>query len=838
MKIIVSSILSISLVFAAGEPTWFATGKLPQYSIRYNFVGVGEGITFSAAQTAAQVAIAAQLEVTVASTIEMHTEAIETENSSYFRDTFKQSTESTINQSVKGIEVVKKQKSNGKYYVFAVLNKTRYMNSLKVELDQLWTKISSYVVDARSFSNEGRIFPALENYMDVQEFIPRFYTKKAFYDALSPIPFRTSQDITMGNVLTEMRDILSGVKIEVESGNKQSALIGGPLPNPLVFNVYLKQKQNKIPIPGMPLIIKYEDGKVVERVTTDEDGNIESYVTANPTGKKGGKVFARPNLTGLPAFYKGYLKNAEASATYKITDSPPIAFTLTVVDEEGTRLNKVEDKLTKSIEKMGYSVGPDAELALDGNVTIIDEKEVDGKSGTQYLVTAELDMFMVVKMNGEKVASFDAKGKGLSKKNIMDANKKAFQKLKLSKKNLAGMLSEADEELKRIFKKKSAEKLQEGKGLYAQGKLKKAIVPLTKVTHDEGQVEEAIQLIGDIKAEINRIESERLARIKEAKRKKREQEMALAQLAAETERARQQAELQKATTLATAQVSSAQIAADAEKTSAQALVDATKIAADAAKTTAQSNIESAKISADAELQKATTLATAQVSSAQIAADAEKTSAQALVDATKIAADAAKTTAQSNIESAKISADADVLVAKYGINEAEMNARAAEAAAQAEESKIAIEQVKKETEQVKLDQLKAQKSIIVAEAEAEVAKTNAIAFAARLAEEQGKKTEPAFTPLSAEENALVGDWNYLGTINPYTADEDYSGAGSIFTIAGDRTFSDAGTTGSWSVKNESFLVNNSYPIPFTVDVTNLIMSVDVNGTQYLRIYEKY
>ena len=802
MKIIVSSILSISLVFAAGEPTWFATGKLPQYSIRYNFVGVGEGITFSAAQTAAQVAIAAQLEVTVASTIEMHTEAIETENSSYFRDTFKQSTESTINQSVKGIEVVKKQKSNGKYYVFAVLNKTQYMNSLKVELDQLWAKISSYVIDARGFTKEGRIFPALENYMDVQEFIPGFYTKKAFYDALSSIPFRISQDITMGNVLTEMRDILSGVKIEIESGNKQSALIGGPLPNPIVFNVYLKQKKNKITIPGMPLIIKYEDGKVVERVTTDEDGNIESYVTANPTGKKGGKVFARPNLTGLPAFYKGYLKNAEASATYKITDSPPIAFTLTVVDEGGTRLNKVEDKLTKSIEKMGYSVGPDAELALDGNVTIIDEKEVDGKSGRQYLVTAELDMFMVVKMNGEKVASFDAKGKGLSKKNIKDANKKAFQKLKLSKKNLAGMLSEADEELKRIFKKKSAEKLQEGKGLYAQGKLKKAIVPLTKVTHDEGQVEEAIQLIGDIKAEINRIESERLARIKEAKRKKREQEMALAQLAAETERARQQAELQKATTLATAQVSSAQIAADAE------------------------------------LQKATTLATAQVSSAQIAADAEKTSAQALVDATKIAADAAKTTAQSNIDVANISAEADVLVAKYGVNEAEMNARAAEAAAQAEESKIAIEQVKKETEQVKLNQLKAQESIIVAEAEAEVAKTNAIAFAARLAEEQGKKTEPESAPLTNEENALVGDWNYLGTINPNTEDEDYSGAGSIFTIAGDRTFSDEGTTGSWSVNNESFLVNNSYPIPFIVDGTNLIMSVDVNGTQYLRIYEKY
>jgi ribosomal protein L24 len=215
----------------------------------------------------------------------------------------------------------------------------------------------------------------------------------------------------------------------------------------------------------------------------------------------------------------------------------------------------------------------------------------------------------------------------------------------------------------------------------------------------------------------------------------------------------------------------------------------------------------------AELEMATTMAAAQISSAQLSADAK-------------------------ISAAQITADSDVMVAKYGVDEAELNARAAEAAAMAEESKIAIEQVKKETEHVKLDQLKAQKSIIVAEAEAEVAKTNAIAFAARLAEEQGKKAESNSAPLTNEENSLVGDWNYLGTINPNSNDEDYSGAGSIFTILGDRTFSDEGTTGSWSVNNESFLVNNSYPIPFTVDGDNLIMSVDVNGTQYLRIYEKY
>ena len=311
------------------------------------------------------------------------------------------------------------------------------------------------------------------------------------------------------------------------------------------------------------------------------------------------------------------------------------------------------------------------------------------------------------------------------------------------------MLSEADEELRRIFTKKSALKLREGKGLYDQGKLRKAIVPLTKVTHDEGQVEEAINLIGKIKKEINRIEQERLARIEEEKRKKREHEMELAELAAATERARQQADLEIAASMAAAQVSSA----------------------------------------------------------------------------------------------KIKADADVMVAKYGVDEAEMNARAAEASAMAEESKVAIEQIKRDTEIVKLDQLKAQESIVVAEAEAEVAKTNAIAFAARLSDQKNQKTNSGNILLTKEEKSLVGDWNYLGTINPISGDEDYNGAGSILSILNDRTFSDEGTTGHWEVgydndKNTNFLINSSYPMPYTLDGTNLIMSVDVNGNQFLRIYEKY
>lgn len=737
--------LLITIGFSAGEPRWFKNGKLPQYSVNYNYVGVGEGETFSDAQSAAQAAIAAQLEVTVASTIEMQTTAVESENSSYFKDVFEQSTQSTINQTVKGVEIVKKEKSKGRYFVFAVLNKKRYVSSLRVELDQLWSKIFQYVSDARQFSNDGMIFPALENYMDVQEFIPNFYTKKAFYDAISPMPFTIAKSITMGNVMTEMRAILSGVNISVESGNRQSALVGGPLPNPIVFFAYLKKKGNKIPIPNLPLVVEYEDGSIVERASTNQDGTIESYAAANPITSKGGKISAKANLINLPSFYRPYLKNAKAFSSYKIIDSPPISFTLRVIDENNSRLGKVESTLTKNIEKLGYSVGEDAELTLDGKITIVDEKEIDGKSGNQFLVTAELDMFMVVKLSGEKVASFDAIGKGLSKKSLKDANKKAYKKLKISKKNLAGMLSEADIELKKIFTKKSEEKLRDGRLLYDQGKLKKAIIPLTKVTHGENQVEEAIQLIGKIKFEINKIEKERLARISEEKRIKREYEMEIANIAAETERTRLQTELEIAT---------------------------------------------------------------------------------------------KMTA-----SVQIKSDADVLIAKYGVDQAEMIARAAEASAIAEEAKAIIGQIKNKLEQTKLDQLKAQESIIVAEKEALAAKTNAIIFAARLSEKQDKKLSSSIIPLSVEEKLLIGDWNYLGTLNPISGEEDYNGSGGIFSISSDRTFINEGVSGNWSVsydndENKNFLINNSFPMPYTIDSTKLIMSVNVNGTQFIRIYESY
>ena len=533
MRSIALCALGFTLLIAAGEPKWFMTGSLTGYPKEFNYIGVGSGSTFSDARSIAQAAIAGQLNVSITATLNMSVQEIEENDAYYYKNVFNENIQSTVDQSVSGIEIVKNKKYKNSYYVFAVLNKERYANSLRVELDGLNSTIKSYVLNARESIGEGKIFVAIQHYIDVQEFIPTFYSKKAFYNAIAPVPFIINENLSLGVILSEMGDIISGIKVGVVSGDKQSVISGRPLHSPVVFNATFGKRS--APIAEMPLAVRYESGDLAARGVTDRDGNFEAFIIGYSNGNPSEKIIAGPNFSGLQPVFKKYLKNTSTTATYKITTTPPISFTLSIKDPEGERLEKVESKIIKNIERLGHFVSDGANLALNGNVSIIDKKEVEGKSGTQYLVTAELDLFLSENINDTKVGSFTASGKGLSKKNYSDANDKAYQRFKISQRNLSGMLGKADNKLKQVFTKQSAKKLAKGKTLYSQGKLTDALIVLTEVTHDKKQSEEAIELIDKIKTQLNKAQSDKLDRLKEEKRKKREHELSLARVAAETE---------------------------------------------------------------------------------------------------------------------------------------------------------------------------------------------------------------------------------------------------------------------------------------------------------------
>jgi len=517
MKMTFLSLL-VGLCFGQG-PNWYKQAELHDYPTSKYYVGVGEGSTSEEAQSNAQASIASQLSVSVESTVRTMVQEIDHDDRSDYLAVFQKSTKSTVNATVTGIEIIKNQKSGKVFYVFAALNKTTFLAGLEVELNQLWGQISKLAQDARNYLKEGKIFIALENYTDAQEVVVPFYTKKAFYDALSPRPYSTTETITVRGLVSEIRGILRAVNIEVTGGDKQSAMVGSLLRDPVIFNAYYQPTgtNKNIPIPQMPLTIKSDDKTIIARGSTDKFGNMETYITAIPVSTRYGKVYARPNLFRLPGLYNKYLKNAEGTATYEVTEHTPLSFNLIIRDEEDARLPKVEMALTKNIQKLGHSVSEKGQLTLEGSAILLSEKEVEGISGVQYMVTSELSILMIVNSSGEKVASFTATGKGLSPKSRQKAVDASLKKLKIKKKDLAKMLSTADTHLQRTFEKEAAKRLEQGKSYYKQGKLRKALGSLAMVTHGDANIKTALGLIGKIKAEINKAEIEEIERIQKEK---------------------------------------------------------------------------------------------------------------------------------------------------------------------------------------------------------------------------------------------------------------------------------------------------------------------------------
>jgi hypothetical protein len=308
-------------------------------------------------------------------------------------------------------------------------------------------------------------------------------------------------------------------------------LVGKPLPNPIIIECYYKKPS--MPIYGMPLIIKYKSGDIVSRGFTDDNGKYEFYINAISSGGKREKVTITPNFSNLQNIFKKYLKNSSKSVFYKISETPPISFDISITDKDGNVLNKVENKILRNLQRLGHYSSNNSDLLLSGMVYIADEKEIEGKNGLQFLVKSELDLTLSVKESSSKLSSFTIVGKGLSKKNYEDAVKKSYQKFKIGQKGLASILANAQKKLDKVFFDNSKLNLEKGKKLYSNNRYKEALNFLTVVTHDEKQTEKAMELIDKIHVMHSEIENEKFIKIEQEKRLEREHELSLARISAE-----------------------------------------------------------------------------------------------------------------------------------------------------------------------------------------------------------------------------------------------------------------------------------------------------------------
>ena len=510
------------------QPKWFGEA-LSAYPTSGYFIGEGVGSDYSEALANAQTEIASQIRVGIESQLTLSISEVSDNDKSELRESFDSEIKTSVNETIQGIVIVKKEKKKQQYYVAAALDKEKYLAGLRVEIDQLWNQINRLITDARGFENNGKLFSALDNYSDAMPYISPFYVKKSFYDSLSDIPYTIAEFITVDGIISEIRKLINKIDLKIIEGGNQTGRSGSILPKPIVIEA--KFSKRDYPISGLPLKVEYDDGST-EKMITNESGKAEIWPMAYCGDANKGKVHILLDHYKFPSVYKKYFINVNIQSKYNCTDKVPISFSVYVEDEEKNRLEKVEKKLTKSLEKIGYTVLKDADLRLNGSVAVIEENELQGKSGPMVQLKAELSLLMVAISTGETVGSFTSNFVGLGE-NRDKSLEKAYNKMKIKDKELTKALSSSEGILRNILTEKSIQSFEEGRKLYQQTKLDEAISALAQVSYGDEQIKEAKTLIELIKKEQEEKRAEQIRL--ETEEKERLKEIELARIEAEKE---------------------------------------------------------------------------------------------------------------------------------------------------------------------------------------------------------------------------------------------------------------------------------------------------------------
>lgn len=443
MRILLTVVFLFS--YTLSQPNWYKTQTHPKYPKEFYILGIGAAVGQDARETARQNAIAdvaSQIRVQVQSEItSLEKERIINRESDYYSE-FQQKSKTIVDEVLTGCEVVEMDfdRKNKIWYALAVLDKQRYLSSLEDEIDNSWLQIKKLYEDAKAFLNAGKVLQAVQNLKDAQQKIYDIYSRQVLYNALSRIPYKPEIELTAGGIESEIRDIISRIKIEKVSGDNQVGKVGEELLEPFVVRVFY-QGNTQVPIPNANVIFAYKNGESIERLITDERG-IAS-VRAIAVGKRVNKVTATFSIPGLPSEYARLLSQIRVEFSY--TTSAPATPTVSV-SLKGAKEDKlifdVLKKLTQAIEKNGYKVEDESRFVVGGDVTSRVVSSVQGVGGTLYTVEAELNLFLKDLDNGQIVGSMNVKSRAVGKSE-KEAYEKALRGIKFSNKDLVEMLSNA-----------------------------------------------------------------------------------------------------------------------------------------------------------------------------------------------------------------------------------------------------------------------------------------------------------------------------------------------------------------------------------------------------------
>ncbi|MCF7797934.1 MAG: LPP20 family lipoprotein, partial [Lentisphaeria bacterium] len=319
-------------------PGWAKSGKHPAYPAGMYWTGVGSGPDLKTASDQARTEVASQLKVQIKNATKTVEEEYTGDDREFYSNAFNSTTETIVDETIQGIQVVESKPVGGTYYAYAVLDRNQYLSALADELRQYGDRLSGLHDDAQSLLDQGNIFPAIENFSDALALVPEVYPRQSFYNAIADMKYHLPDNLTGSAMLSELRTILSGVSLTIMSGEDQVAAPGQRLPDEIAVKISLVRNGKAIPIRGMPLRAVYKSGDLAAKPVTDDRGVAEFSVSAVPGDRSdAGAVIITPNLGRLPEIMAPQLKHLTATISYRVSGDVP-AFAIIVRDRDGNRL--------------------------------------------------------------------------------------------------------------------------------------------------------------------------------------------------------------------------------------------------------------------------------------------------------------------------------------------------------------------------------------------------------------------------------------------------------------------------------------------------------------------
>jgi hypothetical protein len=426
--------VAVASVSFAQIPTWFSTHNHPKYPTSEYIIGVGTGVGATGAEAAKKAALAdivSQLRVQIQSEMKTVTQTFSVNDDEQIYSDFKRQSRTVVSDEITGADVIETVvDAQNTTYALVVLNRDKYSEALRSELESGWKQASDLRIAAKDFVAKGKLNEAIQSINQIKQVIAPLFAKQVLHNAAARIPFSFPLAFNPAALQNDIRTFLSQIKLQKKNGDHQTGKIGEKFSQPFVVFATV----NGVPCSGVTVIFQLDERNKLGEAITDEKGTA-SFLSNVRTGNG---MKAKVSLSGIGREFDENLNLTSVTFSWTAQASDK-AFSVSANSKNKKVADVVQSKLSTAISQIGYKIVTMSNTSILVEISSVGINKIEGMAGTLYNLTLEATVNLKENTSNSIIGSakFTAKGIGKSEDEAME---KAANALKIDQKELSELL--------------------------------------------------------------------------------------------------------------------------------------------------------------------------------------------------------------------------------------------------------------------------------------------------------------------------------------------------------------------------------------------------------------